>query len=184
MNGAYSFYILSKYEVSKAFIVDDHFTEKVKKRSARYPQLRLMEGDFRLKETFEKIGEVDLILLFDVLLHQVNWQEVLSFCTEKAHILAVYNPQFSGEKSVRLLDLGEEAYFNLVPHRKEGPYYEDLFTPLEQRDSAAVWQWGISDKDLISTLNQLGFRLIYSLDGEYWPNRAFRSKGFIFQRPI
>lgn len=182
VDGFYSFYILSKRKILKAYMIDDHFTKKVVKQAMNYSQLQLKEGDFRLRETFQEIDKVDLILLFDVLLHQVNWREVVSFCTEKANSLAVYNPQFFGERSLRLLDLGEEEYFNLVPHSKNGPYYEDLFTPLEQRDTAAVWQWGISDKDLISTLNQFDFRLSYSVDGEYWPNRAFRSKGFIFQR--
>ena len=182
VDGAYSFHILKKHKISRAYIVDDHFTKKVVKQSTFHPQLQLVDGDFRFRETFCKIGEVDLMLIFDVLLHQVNWREVLSFCTERAQVLAVYNPQFFGERSLRLLDLGEEEYFNLVPHSKKGPYYEDLFTPREQRDTPAVWQWGICDNDLISSMNQLDFQLSYSLDGEYWPNRAFQSKGFIFQK--
>ncbi len=184
MNGAYSFHVLSKYEISRAFIVDDHFTEKVKKRSARYPQLRLIKGDFRFQETFDEIDNVDLILLFDVLLHQANWREVLSFCTDKTSMLSIYNPQFIGERSVRLLDLGEEEYFKLVPHGRKSRYYEDLFTQREDRDTTGVWQWGICDSELVAELKKLDFLLQSSLDGEYWPNRKFRSKGFIFQKVV
>jgi len=182
VDGFYTFYILSQREISKAYIIDDHFTKKVINQTINYPQLQLIQGDVRFPETFQNIDKVDLILLFDVLLHQVNWQQVLSFCTERAEVLAVYNPQLHGEKSLRLLDLGEEAYFNLVPHAKKGPYYQDLFTANEERDSPAVWQWGICDADLMDTLTKLDFQSICSLDGEYWPNKSFRSKGFVFQR--
>jgi len=181
VDGFYTFYILSQREISKAYIIDDHFTNKLIKQAINYPQLQLIEGDFRFRETFQKIDKVDLMLLFDVLLHQVNWQEVLSLCTQWADLLAIYNPQLHGEKSVRLLDLGEEAYFNLVPHTKKGPCYEHLFTPKEEKDTPAVWQWGICDADLINTLAKLDFQLAYSRDEEYWPNRSFRSKGFVFQ---
>ncbi len=109
---------------------------------------------------------------------------MLSFCASKAHILAIHDPQFQGRASVRLLDFGEKAYFELVPHGKKGPPYEELFTPQEERDSSAIWQWGISDSDLVDTVQTLDFSLVYSAHGDFWPNKHFRTMGFIFERSI
>jgi len=69
VHGAYTFYLLSKNDISQAYLVDDHFTKKVVNQSAKHPNLQLVPGDFRLKQTFDKFSFVDMIMLFDVLLH-------------------------------------------------------------------------------------------------------------------
>lgn len=182
VDGAYSFHLLAGPGMSRGYLVDNHFTDEVLRKGSSYPQLHLVEGDFRIESTVARIGHVDLILLFDVLLHQVNWQDILEWCSRRAKVIVIHNPQWPGEETLRLLDLGEQEYFRVVPHSKEGRYYEDLFTPREQRDTPGVWQWGICDRDLVGVLEKLDFQLTYSSDGEHWGDTGFQNKGFIFQR--
>ncbi len=72
VDGAYTFYALRKYGAKSAFLIDTNYTDAVLKRSRNKDNLTLIEGNFGEDSTAEKIGEVDAIFLFDVLLHQVK----------------------------------------------------------------------------------------------------------------
>ena len=85
-------------------------------------------------------------------------------------ILVIYNPQWTGDKTVRLLELGEDEYLRNVPHsptdrhaglfdRLDEPYPDPDHGGRTWRDVHAVWQWGITDRDLISACWDLGYRL-------------------------
>lgn len=182
VNGAYSFYLLEKHSIAVGYLVDNHFTNEVLRKAGSHPQLTLVKGDFCIESTLDKIPEVDLVLLFDVLLHQVKWEDVCAYCSKKATFIVIHNPQWLREESVRLLNLGKEEYFRVVPHSEKRGYYENLFTKEGDRDCPGVWQWGICDGDLITTLDKMDFRLVFSIDGERWGNRPFLNRGFIFQR--
>jgi hypothetical protein len=73
-------------------------------------------------------------MLFDVLLHQVkpDWDEVLALYAKYARTFLIYNRQWTGEKSVRLLDLGRGEYFRNVPHSPAEPPYDTLFDKLDE----------------------------------------------------
>lgn len=184
VHGGYTFYILSKYEISKAYLVDTFYTDTALRFAKKYPSCKLIKGDIRELETINKIERVDLIIFFDVLLHQINWKEVLAFCSQKADLIAIYNPQYQTEKSVRLLELGAKEYFDLLPDVTKYKIYKHLFTEKhkEVEQSPAIWQWGITDDDLIKTMNVLGYSVIYHIDGLHWENPKFQSKGFLFKK--
>ena len=172
VNGAYTFDLLDRYTIDRAILVDTDFTDIVELAAKSHPQLSLLHESFGDPTVPQQIGEVDVIMLFDVLLHQVapDWDEILERYAPVTQSFAIYNQQWTGEGSkVRLLDLGEEGYFRNVPHNTH-PTYEGLFDRLDElhpqhnrpwRDVHNIWQWGITDDDLRGKLKALGFEETY-----------------------
>lgn len=119
-----------KYPVKEAVLVDGRITPTVAARANSYPQLRVIEGNFGDQEIADKVGNVDALFLFDVLLHQVSpdWDTILDMYAKNVRCLLIYNQQWIGSTTtVRLLDLGEKHYFRNVPHSKLNKAYRDLF---------------------------------------------------------
>lgn len=176
VEGAYTFRALDKYPVKEAVLVDGRITPTVAARANSYPQLRVIEGNFEDQEIADKVGNVDALFLFDVLLHQVSpdWDTILDMYAKNVRCLLIYNQQWIGSTTtVRLLDLGEKHYFRNVPHSKLNKAYRDLFQKLDKkhpdhdkpwRDIPDIWQWGITDADLESKASELGFKLLYKED--------------------
>lgn len=79
IDGAYTFYILKKYHIEHSFLVDTDFTQKTERKGRRFGSLKMIKGNFGSMEAAKNIGHVDVVLLFDVLLHQVNpdWDKIL-----------------------------------------------------------------------------------------------------------
>lgn len=195
IDGAYTFYILRHYPVRRAVLVDTDFTERVRENRQRFDTLLLLEGDFGDRKIAERIGPTDAVLLFDVLLHQVkpDWDEILEMYAAHTRCFVIYNQQFiAGENTVRLPALGKEQYFAYVPMDPNSPGYRNLFERPDEihprynkryGDVHNVWQWGITDKDLVATLERLGFRLAFRKNyGQFSTFRAFENHAFIFLR--
>lgn len=194
VDGWYAFYLLDHTPATRAYLVDTNFTPAVLQHAQRYPQLALLRENFDSPAVIEKMGALDLVLLFDVLLHQVapQWDEVLKHYSRTATMIAVFNPQWIGEKTVRLLDLGERAYFENVPHTPDHPSYRFVFedpkgidpaTGRARRDSSSIWQWGIVDRELIQTMWLLGYNLrFFKHYGRFGSLRNFENHGFIFRK--
>jgi len=193
VEGAYTFHALDKHSVKDAVLVDTSISPTVNDSAKKYPRLRLINGNFGSQAVVDKVGRVDAIFLFDVLLHQVapDWDTILEMYAKNVRVFVIYNQQWTGsDTTVRLLDLGEEEYFRNIPaDPKQGPY-KNLFKKLDQkhpyadalwRDVHSIWQWGITDDDLESTAARLGFKLVYMK----WCGRLgehFENKAFIFAR--
>ena len=105
----------------------------------------------------------------------------------------IYNQQFiASETTVRLPNLGPEKYFEHVRMDPENPAYKNLFSSPDEihpqhnrpwRDVHNVWQWGISDRDLVDTLQRLGFRMMYRKNhGRFSNFNSFENHAFIFVR--
>jgi hypothetical protein len=94
--------------------------------------------------------------------------------------------------TVRLIDLGEEGYYANVPHNCECLPYKKLFSRLDKihpdhgrlwRDIHNIWQWGITDKDLICKMRRLGFEMIlFKNHGNFENLKNFENHAFIFER--
>lgn len=124
VNGAYTFYAIENFDIAYAFLVDTDFTDPLRDRSKAYKNLTLVNGNFGDKAIIKQLKRVDIIFLFDVLLHQVkpDWDEILQLYAPLTEWFVIYNPQFiNAEKTVRLLDLGIEQYFENVPHDRNHP---------------------------------------------------------------
>lgn len=194
VDGAYTFYALDHFRPERAVLVDWRLPESVVTRAHEYPALELIEGYFSQREVLRRVGKVDAILLFDVLLHQVrpDWDDILERVSDLTDCILVYNQQWTGERTVRLLDLGEPEYFANVPHRPDERPYDDLFAKLDLahpvhhrnwRDVHSIWQWGITDGDLIACLSNLGYKLYYQADwGRFDQLLRCANRAFVFAR--
>jgi hypothetical protein len=195
VEAGYTFYALQKYRIERAFLVDTNFTNAVIERKSSYPTLQLIEGNFGEERVAQRIGSVDIVMFFDTLLHQVSpdWDEVLEMYASRASCFLILNQQFTAsEKTVRLLDLGEAEYFRNVPHtRDEEPYKSVFQSPYEMhrqhkrinRDIHNIWQWGITDDDLIAKMRLLGFKMqFYKNAGKFAYLENFESHAFVFAR--
>ena len=195
VEGGYTFYTLEHYAVQAGTLVDTHPTTEVLTRAQQHPQLRVLQGNFGDAAIAEQVGDVDAVFLFDVLLHQVkpDWDEVLALYAARARHLLIYNQQWVGPGSrVRLLDLGEDEYFKNVPHKRSEPTYAALYQRLDQihpdhgrpwRDVHHIWQWGITDDDLIARCEALGFTLSRTENcGQFGSLKNFQNHTFIFSR--
>jgi hypothetical protein len=195
VDGVYTFYTLRKYKSLKAFLVDTDFTPSVINMSTKDKSLKLIEGNFGEESIAEQMGSVDAIFLFDVLLHQVDpgWDHILEMYSGRTNYFLIYNQQWIGsDSSVRLLDMGKDEYFRNVPHRKDERLYKDLFEKMNEmhpvhkriwRDIHNVWQWGLTDNDLILKMGKLGYKLqLYKNYGRFGTLVNFENHAFVFQK--
>lgn len=154
-----------------------------------------MQGNFGDKHIAREVGQVDAIILFDVLLHQVtpDWDQILEMYAPQTQCLIIFNQQWIGSNfTVRLLDLGEKEYFQNVPHTSTEKPYDDLFQKLYQKhpdhdriwkDVHHIWQWGITDDDLLSKVEVLGFRMqFYKNCGKIGNLNNFENHAFVFSK--
>ena len=192
---AYTFYALKHYPLTSAYLVDTNIEAPVRKKGSNYPQLTFIEGSFGDPEVPGQLGAVDLVVLFDVLLHQVapDWNQILEMYAPVTRAFAIFNPQWTGSsETVRLLDLGEQEYFRNNPHPPDNELYKGLFSKLDEtyeehqrpwRDIHNIWQWGITDEDLRKKMNELGFEEIHFRHyGPYGSLRNFDNHGFVFAK--
>jgi hypothetical protein len=122
-----------------------------------------------------------------------DWDEILEKYAKRTNYFVVYNQQWTGsENTVRLIDLGKDEYFKAIPHNEEDPPYNYLFDKMYEihpqhqriwRDIHNVWQWGITDRDLLSCMENLGFKqLRYKNCGSFGPLPNFENHAFVFQK--
>jgi hypothetical protein len=196
VNGGYSFYALENYQPQSAFIVDWKITDEARENAAKYPQLSLVEANFGSAEVAERIGHVDAVFLFDVLLHQVkpDWDEVLAMYAPRARMMLIFNQQYIDFPATRrLVDLPREEYFRLVPEDPAQPHYAAAYDNPEgwieqqqrtNRDQYGIWQWGITDADLDSAMKRLGFESVYTRNcGPFFGHRHIEDHAFLYIRP-
>lgn len=199
VEGAYTFYALEAHRPRSALLVDDKLTTEVVDKAKGHQQLQLLNGNFGTDAIASKVRGVDAIFLFDVLLHQVDpdWDRVLEMYAGTAKYLLIYNQQWTGEKTERLLDLGPDEYFRHTPREPtdtldQDSLYQDLFTKMHERhpeqnrpwrDIHNIWQWGITDADLTAAVEALGFQLEYYKNcGRFGQLPNFENHAFVFKR--
>ena len=194
VHGAYAFHALTRTGCIGGTMVDTHPTRTFLDALKDEPRLEFIQGNFGDTEVFKRLPDFDVVFLFDTLLHQVrpDWDEILRMYAAKASQILIFNQQYTGEKTVRLLELGEEAYFRNVPHDPKHPTYSQLFRRLDEphpvhgrpwRDVHHIWQWGITDTDLINTLEALGFHPVFSRNwGQVHQLEYFENHAFLFSR--
>ena len=199
VDGEYTFYAMKRHKIKTAILVDINVTEPVVEKEREYPGLKLIRGNFGAEEVAQQIGNVDAVILFDVLLHQVNpdWDQILELYAKRTKCFLIFNPQFIASKStVRLLDLGEEEYFRNIPHTKDEETYKAVFEKMYEihprpqyqqrriyRDIHDIWQWGIVDDDLITKMKSLGFSMRYFRNHGRFNNLAnFENHAFAFSK--
>jgi hypothetical protein len=190
VEGGYTFHVLRHHPIERAVLVDEDITPAVRREAERHPELSLVAGNFGDHDMPARIGDLDAVILFDVLLHQVtpDWDEVLAMYAQRAKYLVVSNPQLTGGgETVRLVELGRDRYEQLVP---PGTYPADLFERLDEpvpgrgrpwRDVHEIWQWGITDDALVGVAKRLGFEPVHSENMGRWRGLdQFEDHAFVF----
>ena len=195
--GQYAFYAIDKPSVERGVLVDvrasrprDHVLSAIE-RAAERPGMELLDSDFSNPDTVAEIGQVDAVLLFDVLLRLVDpdWDQVLELYAPTTSAFVITNPQWGGDTTVRLIDLGRERYTEVVPpwdtHRELFDHLDDWHEGQERRyrDSNHVWQWGITEADLRTKMEGLGFWLQREWTLDPPPEtEGFVNRTFVFTR--
>lgn len=196
VDGGYTFHTLEKHNISKAFLVDTHLNDTVRNRAQGFDELELIDGNFGEEKVRDKIGAVDAIILYDVLLHQVepDWERVLEMYSSQTKCFLIYNQQWiDSPKTIRLLDMGEEEYFKNTPQLAYNEPYLGLFEKLDKkhpdydnrnwRDVHHIWQWGITDEDLLEVMSSLGFKSQLQINcGPSQGLSKFEDHAFIFSK--
>jgi hypothetical protein len=194
VEAAYTIYALKTYSINRAFLVDTNISPLLEQRLQQFPHLQVLRGDFGNEDILESIGPVDVLILFDVLLHQVHphWDEILQRCAQLARVIVVYNQQYvRGPETIRLTDLPLREYTAIVPRRRDRLYdfiYEhasEIHPEYHKpwKDIHNVWQWGITDRGLRTLMSGLGYREEwYRNYGMFSDLRSFEDHAFVFVR--
>jgi Glycosyltransferase like family len=187
--GQFAFYAIDKPSVERGVLVDvrasrprDHVLSAIEQAAER-PGMEVLNSRFWDPDTVDEIGQVDAVLLFDVLLRMIepDWDQVLELYAPATSSFVISNPQWQGDTTVRLIDLGREKYTGAVPpwdaHRELFERLDDWHEGQERRyrDSNHVWQWGITDADLRAKMEALGF----SLERDWTLNSPPETQGFM-----
>lgn len=197
-HGQYAFYAIEKAGVQRGTLVDVSARQpgalllSTLDRAAEHPGMRVLDGAFADARTLTEIGEVDAVLLFDVLLRLVepDWDRTLELYAPITSSFVIANPQWEGDgETTRLIELGREKFLEAVP--PWGPHLE-LFDRLHEwhssqqrpyRDTTDVWQWGITNSDLETKMAELGFSLARQWDLHPVPGATgFTNKALTFTR--
>src|SRR5206468_1705704 len=122
--GQYAFHTISKPTVERGVLIDararrprDHLLNAIEQAS-EHPGMEVLDGTFSDSETVRELGQVDAILLLDVLLRMVDpdWDQLLELYAPATSAFVIANPQWEGgDATVRLIDLGRERYLEAVP---------------------------------------------------------------------
>jgi hypothetical protein len=192
VDGGYAFHAAARPGVVRVALVDEDFTPTVTARAGRGEVVELVGGNFGDPRIAERVGSVDVVLLFDVLLHQVrpDWDEVLDLYAARAGCLVIVQPTYVGDgPAVRLLDLGADAYRASVP---AVPIHEEALAHLDEpnerrgkpwRDVHDIWQWGITDAALRAKLGELGFAVAHHESPGRWRGLSeFDDSAYVFVR--
>jgi hypothetical protein len=193
VDGGYAFHAAGRPGVERVALVDEDFTPTVIQRAGRDDVVELIGGNFSDPVIAARVGRVDVVLLFDVLLHQVrpDWDEVLELYSERTRCFVIVQPTYVEEgRAVRLLDLGVERYLETVP---DLPIHQEALARLDEtnarrgrpwRDVHDIWQWGITDAALRDELGRLGFELAHHEANGAWRGLArFDDAAYVFVRP-
>lgn len=170
VNAGYSFHALDRFDIQRAVVVDRQVTRLTHERAAYYPRLELVESALGAPATIDRVGRVDCAIVFDVLLKQVSpdWNDLLAAYAEKVNSFVIFNRNwYGGAHTVRFPDFSLEEYLRRVYHSDAarvrewfGRHDQESETPGQPwRDSCGFWQWGITQKDLVARLWDLGFRV-------------------------
>jgi glycosyltransferase involved in cell wall biosynthesis len=193
VNCAYGSYARNKYS-NYVITVDSEWSDEAISL-CKSNNVRIIKDDFGNKDVPSKIGKVDVIILFDVLLHQVspNWDEIIKMYAPYTDTFVIYNPQYKSDKTVRLMDLSKEEYYNIVPINEEANLIiDEVFDKKDEinpshkkpwKDIHNVWQWGITDEDIIKTMKRCGFKQTFHENYGSWNcHKYFDACGFIFNK--
>ncbi len=196
VHAGYSIGLVERHDIAGAYVVDQRITEETRRVAAAFPQIELRQGLFNERPFIEPFPEVDALLMFDILLHQVelDWDEFLAAWAPKARVVVIFNQMWkAGDRTVRFIDNGPDWYREWVPYT-DAERLEHWFRTLDEtdrrtgrkrRDLHNFWQFGITTADLTGHMGRLGFRLaFFESHGRFHATKTpwVEEEAFIFVR--
>jgi hypothetical protein len=200
VHAGYTFTGIMNFPIDRAYIVDSNPTASALERAKLFPQVEFLRGNFHDPEVVAKASNVDAVIFYDVLLHQVSpdWDEILKMYST-AKCMVIFNQQWAAasRKTVRLHDLGRDEYLRNTPMNFDAdgnllPRIKILFDNFDKmhpqfnkpyKDVHFWWQWGITDKDLINKMESLGYKLTWNKNfGKAYGLPNYENCGFIFSK--
>jgi hypothetical protein len=190
VHGQYAFHAMEQPGMREGVIADLKIDPWTREQAAARG-IRCVDGDFTEPAKVAEIGPTDAVFIFDVLVHTVDpdWDELLELYADSARCFVIANPQWQHDTTVRLLELGRERFLQAVPPTKN---HDEIFDRLDEwfpmfgrpyRDAMHIWQWGITDGDLIAKMRALGFDLLdHRQHGEFWEAEGFVNTTLVFKR--
>lgn len=195
VNAGYALDLLAKNKIDRAYVADEIITELSRDRGTAFPQLLFVQGLLSDPTLAEQIGAVDALLMYDILLHQVNpdWNRFIEMWSTRARVIIVFNPMWElDEVTVRFIDRGAAWYKEKVVFSDEGRI-DEWFAKLDEiaprngrrwRDVHYYWQFGITRRDLIECFEHAGFTLDrFENFGAWRADKPWiQYEGFVFVR--
>lgn len=195
VDAGYTFYAMERHTIPSGVLVDTDLTPAVLENQKKHAGLKVIQGNFGDASMPGLVRKVDGVFFFDTLLHQVNpnWDAVLRMYAGIARIFLIFNQQFVNlATTTRLLDLGVDEYARNVPVSLAEEPYKTYFRDLDAihpqherpyRDIHNIWQWGITDKDVLVHMQTLGFRLQYFKNcGQFGQLKQVENHAFVFSK--
>ena len=182
VDGGYSLYAVAKGATG---VLVDEGAHALSGRPRAEPRLRIVDGNFTNAGVAAAVGAVDAVFHFDTLLHQAapDWRETLALYAAQTNAFLICQPQLRGDRTIRLTDLDSTNYQRLL--KPAGAEVDPkLGSRLErERDSRGLWQWGITDDDLVAAMGELGFELRFFKSWGRWQQlESFDRQAFVFAR--
>ena len=202
VDGAYAFHAaaLCGKELDRAVIVDGHLTALTRERAKEHPRVDLVEALLGSQQALEAVDQVDALVMFDILLHQVDpdWDRFLLNWLPSTNVLIVFNQNWlKTPRTIRFVDRGVDwCYENVYVWEDEWNTRARLESWFErhherdengrlERDNHWYWQFGIRPLELINLLAKNGFELVYMKRHRHAFGRSrpwIVNDGLIFQR--
>ncbi len=192
VEGGYTMHAADEHDLDRVVLVDTGTTDVVREEAERRGSVELVDGNFGDPAVIDRVGDVDVVLFFDVLLHQVapDWDAVLRAWAARANAVAVVQPNWADPDAVvRLVELGEDRYRAAVP---DEPNARALFDRLDEihprygrpwRDVHEVWQWGLGARALDRVAEGAGLHRVAFVDDGPWRGLAdFRYQTCLYTR--
>ena len=169
VHAGYLLHALDLVELDRAVVVDGSITDLTRERAEPWSQVEFVEAALGEQTTVDKVGKVDAAIMFDILLHQVSpdWPEFLERYSNNVDTLIIHNQGWRGDETVRFPDFEVDEYLRRVYQHDERGVREwysrhDQWHEAQQRpwrDVHNFWQWGITTKDLVGILWDLGYAI-------------------------
>ena len=202
VDGAYAFHAaaLCGNELDRAVIVDGNLTPLTRERAREHPRIDLVEALLGSRQALDAVGEVDALIMYDILLHQVkpDWNRFLLNWLPQTNVLIVFNQNWlKTPQTVRFVDRGVDWYYrNVYVWEDDWNTRERLESWFDrhqerdedgrlERDNHWYWQFGIRPLELIDLLARNGFELVYMKRHRHAFGRSrpwIVNDGLIFQR--
>ncbi len=153
------------------------FNDRIRAAKARNPALEVefVNADYRKYQLYDRLRPVEISLLYEVLMHQENYVDVLRLVSSKTTKCICIAQTCLKELFFKLP--GGSVLLQFFPEELKNELREGSFWPKEEIPTDTFvtnnWMWGHSTSHIIEVMHGLGWDLEYGevvddVCGTYW----------------